>query len=311
VKRLVALALAALVGSLTIGVASAVPAAALDSSDIRLSALSVNQGSPLGVQIDYLYESSSCKVWMEGPKRSAVKSVPIKRYKVRTTLSTAGLPTGTYVVRANCGKSGKATSGRVGIIPKGAPTTATCDVAEKGFSAAADGETSFGAVISNRSPVLAASGVQLAIAFLDGAGNTLATKSSYVMAIRPGESVYDGGTESVTGVAAIRIDAVCESTTEVPESRLRGQAQYIRPRDSDYYPSEFGGSFTNTLPFIIASFSEVNFVTRNAAGQITGGGSDYLDAFVPVGATGTWGDISSIYPSNISSVDWILDAEKQ
>lgn len=310
-KRLSAAVGLGLAGMLVMALVPTAPAVALDASDIRLSALSVNQGAPIGVQVNYLYDGSTCKVWLDGPKKSPVKTVLIKRYTMRTSLPTSGLPTGTYVVRVNCGKGGRATSEKIGVVPKGAPTKATCEVTEKGFSAGADGETSYGAQITNRSPLLTATSVQLSIAYLDGAGNPLATESSYVMDIAPGESVYDGGYKTVGGVASIRIDAVCESTTTAPESRLRGQAQYIRPRDSQVYPTQLGGTIVNPLPYIIASSSPLYYVTRNAAGQITGGGTEYIDAFIPVGATGTWEDLSVMYPADIASVDWVLDPRKQ
>jgi hypothetical protein len=306
----------ALAGLLGMTLASATvllaqPADALDSSSIRLSALSVNESTPIRVEIPYLYTARVCTLALSGPKNSRAYTVPVRNSTAKAAVPTKGLPTGSYVVRANCGKDGKATSSSFSIVPKGAPTTATCDVTDRGFSQGADGATTYGAQITNRSPGLTATSVKLAVAFLDGAGNTLATRTQYVMDIAPGESVLAGGYESVTAVASVRVDSVCEATTTAPTPRLRGQAQTIAPRSSSYFPTQFGGTIPNPFTFIISASSSMDYVTRNAAGAITGGGSAEPEAFIPVGATGTWNDIGVMYPENVASVDWVMDTRMQ
>lgn len=113
------------------------------------------------------------------------------------------------------------------------------------------------------------------------------------------------------GTATLRISAVCDSSTDRPRPRLHGQAQSITPRDSSYYPTSISGSFINTLNFTIANYSDLDYVTRNAGGQITGGGQTSPDAFVPAGTTGTWSDIISVFPQVVSSVDWVIAAREQ
>lgn len=309
--RRITVTMATLAVALTGSVAIGGPVAALDSSDIRLSAQSVNQGSPLRVQVSYLYSARTCKVQLDGPKRSAARTVRVRDGQMRTSLSTAGLPSGTYVVRVACGKDGKAVSDPVAIVPKGSPTRATCDVTDTGFSIGPDGSVSYGIQVSNRSPGLTAVSVKLAVSLLDGAGRTLATTSEYVMDIAPEESVYEGGGDDITGVASIRVASLCESSASRPTPRLRGQAQTILPRESSYFPTELAGTIANSAGFIVGTSSELEYVTRNAAGQITGGGTTYPDAFIPVGGTGTWEALSRVPTANVSSVDWVLDTEEE
>lgn len=302
-------------GGMFIGLAlaSAPPAAALDSSDIQLSALSVNQGSPLKVKIPYVYGAKFCTLTLTGPKRSKPVRAKVRNRKNEASASipTKGLPTGSYVVRANCGKAGKATSSSFSVVAKGAPTEATCDVTDYGFSAAARDKTSFGVQLTNRSPALSATSVELSIAFLDASGNTLSTTSLYAMSIPPGESVIDGDTEDVAGVASIRVDALCSSTADAVDTLLRGPATAITPRDSSYYPTEISGVIQNTTGYIISDFSRISYVVRNPAGAITGGGRTYPDAFIPVGASSPWDTTSSILFENAASAEWVLRADEK
>lgn len=286
-------------------------ATALDASDIRLSALSVNQGTPLKVEVAYVYSASACTLSLTGPKKTKPIRAQVRGSSAKASIPTTGLPTGSYVVRVNCGKDGKASSSSFSVVPKGAPTTATCDVTNYGFSAAANGSTSYGVELSNRSPVLSATSVELSVAFIDGAGNTLRTEGVYAMSIPPGGSVIEGDSFRVSGVASIRIDALCDSSTEAIPPLLRGQATSITPRNSSIYPTEISGVIQNTTGFIISDFSRISFLTRNAAGAITGGGRTYPDAFIPVGATSPWSTTSEVFTSNVTSVDWVLRADEK
>jgi len=285
------------------------PAQALDSSSIRLSALSVNSGSPIRVEVPSLYSAKTCTFALNGPKKTKSVKVKVRKWTAKVALKTSGLPAGAYVVRVNCGKSGSATSTKFSIVPAGSPTKATCEVTESGFSAGGGGTTTYGVRIANRSPALVASSVQLAITFLDASNNTLATESKYATKIPAGENVYVGGNADVSNVANVRVDTICESSGEPTDPILRGQAQSIKPRNSDYYPIEIGGLIPNPLNFTISDFTSLNYVTRNAAGAITGGGGTFADAFIPAGATGTWSTMSVMYPQNVVSVDWTMAAE--
>ena len=68
------------------------PAAALSASDIQLSALSVNQGSGLGVKITRLQSAQRCVLRLLGPESSQPRTVSVRNSRVKATLSTAGLP---------------------------------------------------------------------------------------------------------------------------------------------------------------------------------------------------------------------------
>lgn len=303
-RSLSMIALAAIAG--TAAVVSAAPANALSASSIVLSALSVNQGSPIGVKVDYLWLTSKCTMRLTGAGSTKPTVVTVRNNSVKASLKTTGLPVGKYTVAVNCGKGNQATSAPFTIVPKGAATTATCDITENGFSASAQNETAYGAVVTNRSTALGATSVQLSIAFKDAAGTTLATESEYAQDIPPGQSVLIGGSAKATGVSSITVSALCKSTTDPVIAKLRGQAQSIAARDSDFYPTTASGQFANTTGFVLSGSSTMDFITRNAAGQITGGGSTYPDAFVPVGATGTWSDIMEMFPGQVASLEWVM-----
>lgn len=173
------------------------------------------------------------------------------------------------------------------------------------------GETTYGVVVANRSTVLTATSVKLAVTILDGADNTLGTYSDYVMDIAPGENAFVGAYETAANVASIRVDALCDSTMKSPTPRLRGQAQTIQARDSSFYPVTFGGSIPNPFNFIISGSSRIGYITRNAAGAITGGGTSNPDAFIPIGTTGTWNEIDVMYPENVATVEWVMDTRSE
>lgn len=284
------------------------PVAALSTSDIRLSALSVNQGSGLGVRITRLQSAQRCVLRLVGPESSQPRTVSVRNSRVKTTLSAAGLPLGDYVVRARCGKGVRASSPKFSVIAKGAPTSATCDVVESGFSASANYSTSYGAVLTNSSPVLTAKNVKLSITFKDASGATLSTVSDTATDISPGEKIVVGMAYSADhlDVASIAISTVCDSTRDTAPAKLSGQAQTITVADSWRYPTNIGGQFTNTTGFIIGTNSRIDYISRNASGQITGGGRTAPYPAVPVGAVGTWIAIDPVLPQNISSADWVL-----
>jgi len=303
-RRIIGIATSLTIVSASILVAQ--PAQALTSSDIRLSALSVNEGSPVRVEVPYVYTASTCSFALNGPKNTKPVKVKVRNSTAKASMKTNGLPAGAYMVRVNCGKGGSATSTKISIVPKGSPTKATCDVTEVGFSVGARGTTTYGVKVTNRSPALATTDIQLAVAFLDANGNTLATDSPGVIDIPANESVYFGSDVTVSNVAKVRVDAICESSSESVGTLLRGQAQSITQRDSDYYPTGLSGFIPNPLNFAIEGYTSIYYVTRNAAGAITGGGRSDLRGFIPAGATGTWSTSGVMYPQNVASADWTM-----
>ena len=290
------------------------PAAAHSASDIRLSELSVNQGSSFGVKITRLHSANKCVLQLVGPKTSTPRTVRVKNSVVKASLSTAGLPLGEYVVRARCGKGVRASSSKFSVIAKGAPTSATCDVVESGFSASANFSTSYGAVLTNRSPVLTATNVKLSIAFKDASGATLSTVTDTATDISPGEKIVVGMAYSAghLNAASMAISTLCDSTSDPTPAKLSGQAQTIvdNSADSWRYPTNIGGQFTNTTGFIIGTSSQIDYISRNASGQITGGGRTAPYPAVPVGAVGTWITVDPVLPQNISSADWVLSPSR-
>ncbi len=290
------------------------PAAAHSASDIRLSELSVNQGSSFGVKITRLHSANKCVLQLVGPKTSTPRTVRVKNSVVKASLSTAGLPLGEYVVRARCGKGVRTSSSKFSVIAKGAPTSATCDVVESGFSASANFSTSYGAVLTNSSPVLTAKNVKLSIAFKDASGATLSTVTDTATDISPGEKIVVGMAYSAghLNAASMAISTLCDSTSDPTPAKLSGQAQTIvdNSADSWRYPTNIGGQFTNTTGFIIGTSSQIDYISRNASGQITGGGRTAPYPAVPVGAVGTWITVDPVLPQNISSADWVLSPSR-
>ena len=300
------------VTALALPLLTAPTATALSSSDIKLSSLAVNQGSKIGVEVNYLYGSKRCKMTLSGPSRKVKKkTVRVRNSTAKTRISTAGLPVGNYVVRVNCGKGERASSSSFSIVPKGEPREATCDVADYGFSEGPAGDTTVGFIVANRSSALTADSVKAAIQFLDAAGNTLASTTEYLMDIGPQAMVPSGTSADAIGVSSVRVAVVCESSNEPTNPRLRGQATYIEARNSSIYPVRFGGTIPNTTGVTISSSSGIDFVSRNAAGQITGGGSTYPEAFIPPNTTGTWETIDYMTPNNVASVEWVMNVTEE
>lgn len=252
------------------------PVTALNASDIRLSSLSVNQGSSIDVKITHLHSAIKCVLRLVGPEISKPRTVSVKNSVASASLSTAGLPLGEYVVRAHCGKGEKLNSAKFSVIAKGAPTSATCEVVESGFSLSANYSTSYGAVLTNMSPVLTAKNVRLSITFKDGSGTTLSTVTDKASDISPGEKIVVGMAYSAghLDVASLTISTLCESTRDPAPVKLRGQAQTIvdNSASSLRYPTNVGSQFTNTTSLTIGINSRVDYISRNASGEITGGG---------------------------------------
>lgn len=281
-------------------------ASALDSSSVSLSALSLSAGKPMTVTIKYLYSATSCTLAITGGTAAPAKAYPVRDGEVTARLSTARLRPGRYAVRAVCGKDGRATSNPFVIVPNGEPTSATCDVTDKGFSVNTY-EMEYGVQVTNRSSVLTATDVALAINWLSASGAVLQSTEASVSDIAPGESMLaGGGINAVPGVASITVASLCKSGVEKPGPRQRGQATWIKERSSDYWPTEFGGTMTNALPFTVSEDSWIWFVTREASGRITGGGSTSPDAFLPPGGTSTWRAMVAAPIALVSSVDWVM-----
>jgi hypothetical protein len=284
------------------------PVVALGASDIRLSALSVNQGSSLGVRINRLQSAQRCVLRLVGLQSSKPKTVKVKNSSVKASLSTTGLPVGEYVVRARCGKGVRASSSKFSVIAQGAPTSATCEVVESGFSASANYSTSYGAVLTNSSPVLTANNVRLSITFKDASGTTLSTVSDNATNINPGEKIVVGMAYSARhlNVASMAISTLCDSTSDLAPAQLSGTTQTIGVANSWRFPTTISGQFTNTTGFIIGTSSRIDYISRNASGQITAGGRLTQSPAGPAGAVGTWITEDSVLPQDISSADWVL-----
>lgn len=294
---------------------------AFSSTDITFASPSVNVGSPLTFTAKYVY-NSSCSVTAVGARRGKPATFKVRNDTVQGKLSTRGLPAGRYQLSIKCGSDAPVRSSAFFIVPKGSPTRATCDVAEQGFTAGVNryfnspGDLTYGVRLVNASPALTATRVELAVSFFDASGTLLKTISDIAYDIPPGgETVtglsslrsYDG---ALPGVASMRIQARCQSEVDQQYGFTPGQAAWMRADRNNVL--EFGGTITNSQSFTMDSRnSGLNFVIRDAAGNIIGGGGAGLDAFAPPAGQTTWSKTNEVIPPGQSArIDYLLQFEE-
>lgn len=279
---------------------------------VDVAQLSVNQGKPVAVTFGVL-SSSTCSVWLQsGTFKSKAKSYKVSRPQKSVSVPTTGLRTGKYDVRVSCGASGKAGKGvsdPVWIVPKGAVTTATCGVADKGFSVTKVTGVSYGLELKNLSPVLTATTVAVRVSFLNSSGVTLSSARILPMDIAPGESIYTGGTQFGEGITSISVETSCDSSLDQPTPRLRGSGAGVAI-ESPIYLTRISGLVTNSTAFTIAEYSPLSYLIRDSSGAITGGGSTSLGLILLPQGKGSWKADSYADLTNIGTVSWVLDPMK-
>lgn len=290
----------------------ATPASALSSYSIKLPGQAVRAGSTFTVKIDGVYSTPGCAVSMVGAKKTAPISVKAKNYVVTARIKAPAGTVGQYRVKVACGKGGAAMSDPIMVVAKTSPLQATCDVAENGFLLQHFDYANFGSIIHNASPELTATDVQLALTYRDAAGNVVTTASvSNYTDIGPGSSVIvsDEFTKA-TGAVSVTVATTCKTALTPPAAPIPGTGTWAPAAEYSSY-QHFAGQFVNPLPYTLDDHSRVDFVLRNAAGQIVAGGLAYLDAFVPPGAPGTWSTTMNPGVAETPNVQYMVYPKKQ
>lgn len=279
---------------------AAPPVSALSAYDIQIPEV-VKAQAQMPVKITNLYDAKSCTIAVRGatPTKAVVAKVHSGAVTVRLRLPAG--PPGRYTIRATCGRDGTATSRPFTLVAKSSPLQASCDVIEYGFSMRGSEspqvKATFGAVVANSSPELTAQSVELALTFRDAGGNVVATDTVTVRDIAPGARVYVGDSYVETAPAtSLSVLSSCKTSTTAVEAGVVGTGGVQLDSDGDPIMQ---GQFVNPMPFTLDKYSAVAVVLRNASGQLIGGTSTNLDAFVPAGGVGTWN--ADIYYMGLTS----------
>lgn len=263
------------------------PASALSAYDIQLKGNVVHAGGMLPVKVTRLYQGTSCKLGLVGPKKTIPVVARVKNETATAKLRAPAGPVGIYRVRAACGKNGTALSDPVMVVAASSPMAATCDVTESGFTMDSNGiDVTWGAVVRNASPELSATSVELAFSFKDASGAVVATTSERPTDIAPGGTVLVGERIfTAPGAVSLTVASRCETSLDPADPAVLGTGVIATDRWGDNAAS---GQFVNGTNYTWARSSDLQFVFRNGNGSVAGGGSEYLDAFVPPGQTATW-----------------------
>lgn len=276
---------------------SAVPASAQNALSIfgaNWASSGVTAGAPLIAELSGVsIGSPKCSAVLSGPSKSTKSGLRLSNWKLR--IPTSGLRPGVYSVTLKCPGSKSLALPKVAVVPKGQPTTGTCVVADSGFTAS---PPSFGSstvlvgfLLQNTSAYVPSSFGDVLINVLDASGKILESDSGIVEAIPPSSTRPAHVFMSVSGgpVASVQITTSCSE----PRQDLDVLPQLDIPASAFVRADEPGveGVLTNSTQKPWLSDSLINYVSRDAAGRITGGGSTDLAVTVPPGASIRWDDI--------------------
>jgi hypothetical protein len=304
-------------------VTTAASVSAVESHDITFTSQAVSIGKPLTVKIPYVYGSTTCTLTPSGQKVGKPQKFLVHDSSVVARLSTVGLPTGRYRVRVKCGADSAATSGDFFIVGKGVPTKATCEVSEQGFTAGNNiyydqpGDLTLGVQLTNRSPVLTATQVEMALGLKDQTGNQIKTVAVTAYDIPPGQSVYASfeslrsWSGSLPGIASVSIATRCKTALESETILSAAAAEWVRPADRDSY-AKLGGTIINSQSFDVdRDNTGFDCVIRSPQGAIIGGSYGRPEAFVVPAATGTWSAENEVLtPTQIGKVECTMGIKR-
>jgi hypothetical protein len=237
-----------------------------------------------------------------GPLCGATLSHLTTSIKLRTKKAVAGAanwvvtipanaPSGAWTARVACVKAGSGVA-RFSVLPKLSPPPtipAKVVVVKSGVSSTSSfGETdvSYGIVLQNVSPDEDALDVALTVNILDASGLIIKTETDTYRAIPAGATYYAGGSDFLTtSTPARRIDVTAQvgSRQKKALGALPAVANVHVGADPFDGTAHVLGEWANPYTKPISELAQVTAVCFDSAGNVIGGGGDYLDAPVPAG----------------------------
>ncbi len=143
-----------------------------------------------------------------------------------------------------------------------------------------------GFVLRNESPSLDATDVDIRLIYRNGQGNAVEKDTVFFSRIPAGQTVELGSTSyTKKAVKSLALRVTCSAAVPTASGLIRGTAQVSYDPDWGWFWAT--GVLTNTYPTAL-NYADIYFVTRNAAGQITGGGSTYVSKRVAAGQSYRW-----------------------
>lgn len=251
-----------------------------------------------------------CTVRFTGP--SAAKKAGVKVVDFRMKVPTTGLKSGVYRGRVSCPGSKTYALPPLAIVSRGSSPVGTCTVIDHGFTARpsefSSGRTyvEVGFVMENSNPYVPSSSGDVIVNALDAAGNVLETDAGSFNPLPPGSTRPSGTSMTVDNgtVAAVEVTSTCSDPVTSLEftPQMDIAANGFTGRDG----SGVEGQLTNSTSDVWDSFTSIRFVTRDAAGAITGGGKKDLGTDLPPGATIRWSEVFYSVDVPISSVQAVV-----
>lgn len=242
-------------------------------------------GEPMPVRINSVY-ADSCMVWVVGPSATRVVTLRPKRYRINTILAMPSGPPGRYQVQVRCGREGARSEPFVLVGPS-SPLQASCRILEQGISWSGRDRVTYGAVMVNDSPELAAVSVEISVVSIDASENVIQTATVDAWDIPPGGRILVGDSSVPMPYGTKRYETYTRCSTSMDPvlapSAATGRA--VSLEDGDL---ELAGAFVNTASYTVDDYSDVVFILRATDGKIRGGNIDSPDSFVGPGGTGTW-----------------------
>lgn len=177
-----------------------------------------------------------------------------------------------------------------------APARAEVRVFASGFTQDTSGASSvisYGIILENTSPHVAALHIQVAIALVDAQGRSVASATTAITGIPAGGRFYVGGMAAPNvSLTVAKLDAsvtVGSATTRRPVlpsvSNLSLAAYSVAPGIPVPGYGNIGGDITNPYSVPLASDATIYVVYLNPQGQVVGGASEEAGAQVQPGAT--------------------------
>jgi|GEM_PF-846483 len=270
--------------------------ASVDSGDWTTA--SAVAGSQLHVELTggmWVTAAARCTVRLAGPK--AVRVTNLRIVDGGVAVPTTGIKAGRYRGSMACGGGKSFKLSDAIIVPKGQSPRGTCTVVEQGFTYdPKSGYVSVGAMLQNSNPLVPSSDGEAIINVMDASGSIIKTVSGAMGSVLPGSTRPSGMSIDVeSAVGSVQFIPSCSKPAPLSnsESYVAVPASASPPRPGYSSSIVVGGTVTNswkqTLNGSSYDGSVVRFVTRNAAGQITGGGSADLNSVnPPPGASVRW-----------------------
>lgn len=205
-----------------------------------------------------------------------------------------------------------AKSATVRIQVTGDAVPASVSVGKSGFSTATydfttDTFSNVGVVLANPSPDQDALNVQITVNLLSAAGQIVATEVGNVPDIPAATTFFYGGLAEGSSVnpapATMQTTVVIGGTQAAQHLPAIGVTNvHVIPDDSG--DAEVEGQVANTLTTTLPGYTTVTYVLFDAAGDVLGGGSTFLNAEVPPGGQIGFDDIVSSLPAlSVASAD--------